>query len=68
MLNHLLPSVIHRDLNPGSQRIMKVSLATHVVSSYQHCDHISLGQLHSEVESHLMLSAVVCFVLFSFVD
>ena len=36
VLYHLLPSVMHRHLKPGWQSAMKVSLASHVMRSYQH--------------------------------
>jgi hypothetical protein len=39
VLYHLLPSVMHRHLKPGWQSEMKVSLAAHVMSSYQHSVH-----------------------------
>jgi hypothetical protein len=46
-----------------------VSLAAQVMSSYRHSGHSRQGQLHCEVESHIMVLhvSVVCFV-FSFIS
>jgi hypothetical protein len=73
VLYHVLPNVMCRHFNPSAQSMMKVSLAAQAMSSYQPSGHIRQGQLHCEVESHVILSAmllcvpVACFV-FSFIS
>jgi hypothetical protein len=39
MLYHMLPNVTHRHLNPSVQSMVKVSLASQAMSSYQHSGH-----------------------------